>query len=73
MCVRAGLTYEVSGGQRRHGLCEDSRTCPAVDRPLDRRVRPAVGVARECAGERPQQQALKTFETLQRTLNHAGF
>jgi len=73
MYLRGGLTYEVSGGQRRHGLAEDSRAWPAVARPLDRWVRPAVRDARESADERPRQQALKTFETLYRTLSHAGF
>jgi hypothetical protein len=39
MCLRGGLTLKVSGGQRRHSHPEASRTWPAVDRPLDRRVR----------------------------------
>src|SRR4051795_8688108 len=67
MCLRGGLTLKVSGGQRRHGLSEDSRTWPAVDRPLDRRVRPAVGDEGPSAGKRPEQQVLKTCETLRAT------
>ena len=37
------LTLKVSGGQRRHGRPADSRTWPAVGRPLDRRVRRPPG------------------------------
>src|SRR4051812_23531000 len=73
MCLRGGLTLKVSGGQRRHGRAGDSQPCPAVDRPLDRRVRPAVRDEIESPGERPRQRALKTFETLRRTWSHARF
>jgi hypothetical protein len=38
-----GITFEVSGPQRRHSRKEEGKTRPAVVGPLDRRVRALSG------------------------------
>jgi hypothetical protein len=61
--IRAGLTLKVSGGQRRHGRCEASRTWPAVDRPLDRRVRRPPGNCQAWSRATPHTEIALAAET----------